>query len=56
MSAFAREHGLKVQRLIYWRQRVGPGSVEEKRRSAARVTGADSKFVGGAVGSTPGLP
>ena len=45
MSAFAREHGMNVQRLIYWRQRAGSGSVGEKRRSAARVDGAHSKLV-----------
>ena len=45
MSAFAREHGLNVQRLIYWRERVGSGAVGEKQRNAARVGDANSKYV-----------
>jgi hypothetical protein len=45
MSAFAREHGMNVQRLIYWRQRVGSGSGGEKRGSAARGEGTKGKFV-----------
>jgi hypothetical protein len=45
MSAFAREHGMNVQRLSYWRQRVASGSVGEQQRSIARVTGTNSKFV-----------
>jgi hypothetical protein len=44
MSAFAREHGMNVQRLIYWRERVGSGAVVAKRNDA-RVADKKSKFV-----------
>jgi hypothetical protein len=45
MSAFAREHGMNVQRLMYWRKRVGSGSVGDKWRSRTRAAGTKSKFV-----------
>lgn len=45
MNAFARERGMNVQRLIYWRKRLEPESLGEERRGGARRLGAGSKLV-----------
>jgi transposase-like protein len=45
MSAFAREHGMNVQRLMYWRKRVGSGAVGDTGRSTTRAASRKSKFV-----------
>ncbi|MGH3905626.1 MAG: IS66 family insertion sequence element accessory protein TnpA [Pseudonocardiaceae bacterium] len=50
MSEFAREQGLDVQRICYWRKRLESGAPEQGRRgAAARVAGGDSKLVPGVV-------